>query len=270
MDTSVVPTMTCNGTSCQLVNANNNSSTAAPTADQNGNYTAYFALPELTVTTATETINFVKTVVKGGNVVPPVTTFTFEQVTTGVNVNFNDGQSADNIQVPAAPQVTVTIDPIETDGNADYLGTIKVTGPQIDVEQFLRDGFYVREKNPGAENWTYDDQVWLVQCKALSDVAGDLNVSVTDSTNDHVIVAKKVVWSAGQNCYVPAENAKWCRVENMTFTNVYTKNVHRVPSSTTPTAKIEAPKTFDAGIAVYGVMAVSSLFGMGYVGKKKF
>ena len=34
--------------------------------------------------------------------------------------------------------------------------------------------------------------------------------------------------------------------------------------------KAESPKTFDAGIAVYGVMAISSVLGMGYVGKKKF
>ncbi len=34
--------------------------------------------------------------------------------------------------------------------------------------------------------------------------------------------------------------------------------------------KAESPKTFDAGIAVYGVMAISSVLGMGYMGKKKF
>ena len=40
------------------------------------------------------------------------------------------------------------------------------------------------------------------------------------------------------------------------------------PQPTTVT-KAESPKTFDAGIAVYGVMAISSVLGMGYMGKKK-
>lgn len=37
----------------------------------------------------------------------------------------------------------------------------------------------------------------------------------------------------------------------------------------TTTEKIEAPKTFDPGAAVYGVMAALSLTGMAYMGKKK-
>ncbi len=41
-------------------------------------------------------------------------------------------------------------------------------------------------------------------------------------------------------------------------------------SSTTTTDKSTSPTTFDAGIAIYGVMAVSSVLGMGYMGKKKF
>ena len=40
------------------------------------------------------------------------------------------------------------------------------------------------------------------------------------------------------------------------------------PQPTTVT-KAESPKTFDAGIAVYGVMTISSVLGMGYMGKKK-
>lgn len=41
-------------------------------------------------------------------------------------------------------------------------------------------------------------------------------------------------------------------------------------TTTTTTGKAQSPTTFDAGIAIYGVMAVSSVLGMGYMGKKKF
>lgn len=41
-------------------------------------------------------------------------------------------------------------------------------------------------------------------------------------------------------------------------------------TTTTTTGKAQSPTTFDAGIAIYGVMTVSSVLGMGYMGKKKF
>lgn len=41
---------------------------------------------------------------------------------------------------------------------------------------------------------------------------------------------------------------------------------HRV----TTAVKADSPATFDAGIALYGALAISSLTGMAYVGKKKF
>ena len=62
---------------------------------------------------------------------------------------------------------------------------------------------------------------------------------------------------------------------DITLTATWQRNQNRNPSSTTTTTttttvtKAESPKTFDAGIAVYGVMAISSVLGMGYMGKKK-
>lgn len=59
----------------------------------------------------------------------------------------------------------------------------------------------------------------------------------------------------------------------------YTKQVHHRVNTTARTVDssemvensqtVESPKTFDTGIAMYGVMAVTSLLGMGYVGRKK-
>ena len=62
---------------------------------------------------------------------------------------------------------------------------------------------------------------------------------------------------------------------DITLTATWQRNQNRNPSSTTTTTttttvtKAESPKTFDAGIAVYGVMTISSVLGMGYMGKKK-
>ena len=59
---------------------------------------------------------------------------------------------------------------------------------------------------------------------------------------------------------------------NIELTAHWTKNPtrHYVKSNATPTAPVESPKTFDAGVAVYGVVALTSALGMGYIGKKKF
>lgn len=45
---------------------------------------------------------------------------------------------------------------------------------------------------------------------------------------------------------------------------------HVGAASSTTTDKSASPTTADAGIAIYGVMAISSVLGMGYMGKKKF
>lgn len=58
---------------------------------------------------------------------------------------------------------------------------------------------------------------------------------------------------------------------NIELTAHWTKNSSgRYHGSSTPAAPVESPKTFDAGVAVYGVMALTSVMGMGYISKKKF
>lgn len=41
-------------------------------------------------------------------------------------------------------------------------------------------------------------------------------------------------------------------------------------NSTTPTEPAPSPKTFDAGIALYAVLSLTSLTGMAALGRKKF
>lgn len=216
--------------------------------------TVLIPLPALERDLYTEEIHFTKVVQQGGSATPPVTTFNFERVTSGVAVTPIDPTNNNNNQSYDYSDVQVSIDPITTNGAGEYEGTIKVTGPRAVVEEFLMQGFFIREVAGSADNWTYDDQLWYVKNENWRTDGGYeyafVKVDDTDYSCNH------------------RENGTPNHFDTLTFTNTYTANTRHV--YTAPTEKIEAPKTFDAGIAVYGVMAVSSLLGMGYVGKKKF
>ena len=53
----------------------------------------------------------------------------------------------------------------------------------------------------------------------------------------------------------------------MTFVNIYTRNASS--RTTTDEKPISSPKTFDAGVALYGVSALLSLTGTALVIKRK-
>ena len=56
-------------------------------------------------------------------------------------------------------------------------------------------------------------------------------------------------------------------VDKMTFENIYTRNTSS--HTTTDEKPISSPKTFDAGVALYGVSALLSLTGTALVIKRK-
>ena len=56
-------------------------------------------------------------------------------------------------------------------------------------------------------------------------------------------------------------------VGKMTFENIYTRNTSS--RTTTDEKPISSPKTFDAGVALYGVSALLSLTGAALVIKRK-
>ncbi len=51
---------------------------------------------------------------------------------------------------------------VTTNGADDYDGKLVISGPADQVEALVCEGFYIREKNAGAANWTYDDVVWHI------------------------------------------------------------------------------------------------------------
>lgn len=182
-------------------------------------------------------IPFTKTVKLGGNTAPGKTDFTIAVC----DVNAHDLSYYPDVKYTA----TVT-----TTGAGDYDGKLIISGPAGKVSEFVSEGFYVREVNDGLPKWTYSDAVWYV------------------SSEGEIFPAKMEKTDNGE-FYDVINNAD--AVGKMTFENIYTRNT----SYTTPDEKpntpetTASPKTFDAGVALYGVSALLSLTGTALVIKRK-
>lgn len=177
-------------------------------------------------------IPFTKTVKLGGNTAPGKTEFKLEIFDIG-NGNKNDYKD-----------VTYTA-AVTTNGAGSYDGTLIISGPADQVGEFICEGFFVREVKNNLSGWTYSDAVWFV------------------SPEGKIFPAKMEKTDNGE-FYDAINNA--AAVGKMTFENIYTRNT----SYTTPDEKpISSPKTFDAGVALYGVSALLSLTGTALVIKRK-
>lgn len=177
-------------------------------------------------------IPFTKTVKLGGNTAPGETDFTIAVC----DVNAHDLSYYTDVKYTAA---------VTTTGAGDYDGKLIISGPAGKVSEFVSEGFYVREVNDGLPKWTYSDAVWYV------------------SSEGEIFPAKMEKTDNGE-FYDVINNAD--AVGKMTFENIYTRNT----SYTTPDEKpIASPKTFDAGVALYGVSALLSLTGTALVIKRK-
>ena len=177
-------------------------------------------------------IPFTKTVKLGGNTAPGETDFTIAVC----DVNAHDLAYYTDVKYTAA---------VTTTGAGDYDGKLIISGPAGNVSEFVSEGFYVREVNDGLPKWTYSDAVWYV------------------SSEGEIFPAKMEKTDNGE-FYDVINNAD--AVGKMTFENIYTRNT----SYTTPDEKpIASPKTFDAGVALYGVSALLSLTGTALVIKRK-
>ena len=186
-------------------------------------------------------IPFTKTVKLGGNTAPGKTDFTLQIFDIG---NHNENGYKDVTRTAV----------VTTNGAGSYGGKLVISGPKSQVKDFVSEGFYVREVNNNLSGWTYSDAVWHVQPGNAEDEYG--------------IPTKMNIYSTG--------NGEGAAVEQMTFENTYTYNhtthARRTPEQpNTPETEtaITAPKTFDAGVALYGVSALLSLTGAALVIKRK-
>lgn len=177
-------------------------------------------------------IPFTKTVKLGGNTDSGTMEFKLEIFDIG-------NGSADGYK-----DVTYTA-AVTTNGAGSYDGKLVISGPKEQIRDFVSEGFYVREVNDNRSGWTYSDAVWHV------DANGEIRPAKLETT-------------ANGEFYGVVNTAD--TVREMTFENTYTYNTSYTIPDEQP---ISSPKTFDAGVALYGVSALLSLTGTALVIKRK-
>ena len=126
-------------------------------------------------------------------------------------------------------------------------------GPEYQVRQYISEGISVREEDDGASGWTYSTVKWYIDFTPREDQSGTpLPFAIHPYDGVH----------------------QGDPVDKMTFENIYTHN-RTTPARwlaekpNTPEPVIASPKTFDAGVALYGVSALLSLTGTALVIKRK-
>ena len=206
----------------------------------------YYPTAEFTNTYSSTSyeLPFTKTVKQGGNTAPGKEKFALEIFDVGVS----------SMEAHAKDLYTATV---TTKGAGTYDGKLIISGPADQVEALLCEGFYVREKDRGADHWTYDDAVWHIKPQRVQ--TGGLIVGNVPpaSTNTPPEAAKAKYQLAiypttkmkGANgiYYEDSETA----VEKMTFTNTYTYDAEVIPAAT-----ITANKTDTQGKPLAGASFV--------------
>lgn len=188
-----------------------------------------------------------KTITKAG----PVTDFAVELL---------DYSTGNPIDMDDMERITITVTSITTDGSrqtGDHQIVITVDGDG--AYSWFSDGIYIREV-ARTDGWKCDPTIWCIkpQDGASANAAGD---PIT------VIDAWKVT---GMGEYGLIYNDESDPVHTLTFKNEYTSTPRYYYDSTTPTEPAPSPKTFDAGIALYAALSLTSLTGMAALGRKKF
>ena len=202
---------------------------------------------------ATVEIPFTKTVKLGGNTAPGRETFELEIFNVGNRNLTNYG----NLYTAA----------VTTNGAGDYDGRLFISGPADQVEALVCEGFYVREKNAGGANWTYDDAVWHILPKR-TDTEGGYIIVDTDAplvnnlpadtqpetdANEHRLVIHATTWEESDNGGRYADSE--ALADKMTFTNTYTRSTSGGGGGSTGAA-ITANKTDAQGKALAGATFV--------------
>lgn len=185
----------------------------------------------------TMTVPFTTTVALGGNTAPGETVFTLKVV----GANAPEERYAD-VTVSAA---------VTTNGAGSYAGTMTLTGPFRQLRSMLCEGAFVQQVNAGEANWTYDDTVWglllngipqaLVNDEMMDDEMPAYSLLILPVTSEETEdgVHYTLQWEADP-------------VEQMQFTNTYTKSVTKPAEPTPPaeskpdTGATQSPQTGDS------------------------
>lgn len=201
-------------------------------------------------------IPFTKTVKLGGNAAPGRETFELEIFNVG-NSNLTN---YDNLYTAA----------VTTNGAGDYEGTLVISGPADQVEALVCEGFYVREKNAGTANWTYDDAVWHIRPAQTDTEGGDIIVDTdaplvnnqpadtqpeTDA-NEYRLAIYAIKREASDNGDGVDYKVSEIPAEKMTFTNTYTRSTSGGGGGGSTGATVTAKKTDAQGKALAGATFV--------------
>ena len=181
---------------------------------------------------------FTKTVKLGGSADPGQENFELEIFNVGVR----------SMEEHAKELYTAAV---TTNGAGDYYGKLVISGPADSVEALVCEGFYVREKNAGAANWTYDDAVWHIK-PDRTDTEGSYIVDVDPPLVNNLPADTQPETDANEYRlvihYVDSETT----AEKMTFTNTYTYHTSVIPTG----AAITVNKTDAQGKALAGATFV--------------
>ena len=191
-------------------------------------------------------IPFTKTVKLGGNTAPGETEFELE-----IFKIRNSNVDCKNVPYTAA---------VTTNGAGSYKGTLIISGTAEQIRDIVSEGFFVREVKGNLSGWTYSDAVWFVRpSREAEDGNGIPKMNIYPT---------KLEKTENGEDYVPDMGKP---EDEMTFENTYTYSTTpiRREKPNTPEPAITAPKTFDAGVALYGVSALLSLTGAALVIKRK-
>ena len=122
-------------------------------------------------------------------------------------------------------------------------------GLEYQVQKYISEGISVREVDSGDSGWTYSTAKWYVNFDPREDQNGTpLPFEIH-----------------------PYDDVQGDPVDKMTFENIYTYSTTSIrrEKPNTPEPAIASPKTFDAGVALYGVSALLSLTGTALLIKRK-
>lgn len=195
---------------------------------------------------------FTKTVKLGGSAAPGRETFELEIF----DVRNSNLTNYANLYTAA----------VTTNGVGDYDDALVISGPSDQVWELVCEGFYVREKNAGIANWTYDDAVWHILPDRTDTEGGYIIVDTdaplvnnqpadtqpeTDANDRLVIHATKRMESDNGIYYMDSE----IPADKMTFTNTYTRSTSGGGGGSTGAA-ITANKTDAQGKALAGATFV--------------
>ena len=198
---------------------------------------------------------FTKTVKQGGSAAPGRETFELEIF----DVRNSNLTNYANLYTAA----------VTTNGVGDYDGALVISGPSDQVRELVCEDFYVREKNAGAANWTYDDAVWhILPQRISSETDGEIVIPIVPPNNNippintppeeseveyRFVIHATTRMKSDNGVYYEDSEAP---AEKMTFTNTYTRSTSGGGGGGSTGATVTAKKTDAQGKALAGATFV--------------